>query len=215
VKFLKLKEGTRNYKIFKILEDGDWHCKCEFGDLNYNNALYDLRHQFGYEIENNIDRNFCEKCKSQSQYRLKSTVPNSDKTSFARSKIPRWLRKRIKKTLNYKEAYTGRFFPYKTADLEIDHKIPNRRWEDLNWVEPKYEKSNPPTEKFIRETFQLLSNKHNGLKESDCKKCQENGKRQLPYGIKFFYSGTEKFEHCEGCGWYDLEKWREELNKLI
>ena len=52
-----------------------------------------------------------------------------------------------------------------------------------------------------------------------------NGKRGLVMGINFFYKGTEDWPEgvprkgieaekgCEGCGWYDTAKWREELNK--
>ena len=46
-------------------------------------------------------------------------------------------------------------------------------------------------------------------------------------GINFFYKGTEDWPEgvprkgieaekgCEGCGWYDTAKWREELNKKL
>ena len=55
-----------------------------------------------------------------------------------------------------------------------------------------------------------------------------NGKRGMLFGIKFWYNGTtedwpkevprkgiEAEIGCEGCGWYDVAKWREELNKKL
>ena len=52
-----------------------------------------------------------------------------------------------------------------------------------------------------------------------------DGKRGILFGIKFWYKGTEDWpagvprkgieaeKGCEGCGWYDVEKWRDALNK--
>ena len=46
-------------------------------------------------------------------------------------------------------------------------------------------------------------------------------------GINFFYEGDENWpedvpeegeaaeEGCVGCGWYDVAKWKEELNKKL
>lgn len=65
------------------------------------------------------------------------------------------------------------------------------------------------------------------MKKEACKKCFAEGLRQYPYGIKFYYQGSEKWDEsipcsgsdaeagCVGCGWYDLLKWKEELNKKI
>ena len=53
------------------------------------------------------------------------------------------------------------------------------------------------------------------------------GKRGTPLGIKFYYKGNENWDKkyprngtaaekgCEGCGWYDVEKWKKELNKEL
>jgi len=49
----------------------------------------------------------------------------------------------------------------------------------------------------------------------------------LLFGLNFFYAGIQKWDEkipkigkeaekgCVGCGWYDIEEWRNCLNKLI
>ena len=53
------------------------------------------------------------------------------------------------------------------------------------------------------------------------------GIRGKLYGINYFYQGNESWpddipkvgkeaeKGCVGCGWYDIQKWRESLNALI
>ena len=56
---------------------------------------------------------------------------------------------------------------------------------------------------------------------------KRNGKRGIVMGINFFYKGDENWpkgvprrgieaeKGCVGCGWYDVAKWKEELNKEL
>ena len=60
-----------------------------------------------------------------------------------------------------------------------------------------------------------------------CRKCYQEGIRGTIYGIKYFYKGNEKWDPsipekgksaekgCEGCAWYDIEKWRTMLNNEL
>ena len=76
--------------------------------------------------------------------------------------------------------------------------------------------------------------KHTDKQLTECSKKpaktpgSRNGKRGLVMGINFFYNGgtedwpkevprkgIEAEKGCEGCGWYDIAKWREELNKKL
>ena len=84
------------------------------------------------------------------------------------------------------------------------------------------------TDDDIKGRFQLLKSSngsvsHNLLKSRACEKCYKTGNRGTPFGIKFFYEGGSKWapadkeapEGCIGCGWFDFDKWRTELNKEI
>lgn len=60
-----------------------------------------------------------------------------------------------------------------------------------------------------------------------CESCAESSIRPSMYGIDFYYKGTkmcdskipergsEAEKGCIGCPWYDIEKWKTELNKQI
>ena len=60
-----------------------------------------------------------------------------------------------------------------------------------------------------------------------CRNCFQTGKRGIIYGIPFFYEGGENWDDkipavgkiaekgCVGCAWYDIERWRSELIKLL
>lgn len=104
-----------------------------------------------------------------------------------------------------------------------DHKFPEIRWDEETRAENPEEMSNPE----IKEKFQLLDNQRNQQKREVCRKCFQTGKRGIIYGLKFFYSGDENWptdiprigkeaeKGCVGCGWYDIQKWRDSLNELI
>lgn len=82
------------------------------------------------------------------------------------------------------------------------------------------------TDNEIKNKFQLIDNQRNQQKREVCRKCFQSGNRGTLFGINYFYEGTKDWakdipttgksaeQGCIGCGWYDIEKWREELNKL-
>ena len=104
-----------------------------------------------------------------------------------------------------------------------DHKFPEIRWDK----ETRAENPEEMSEKEIKAKFQLLDNQRNQQKREVCRKCFQTNERGRLFGLNFFYLGTEKWNTkipkigkgaengCIGCGWYDIEKWRESLNKLI
>ncbi len=79
----------------------------------------------------------------------------------------------------------------------------------------------------IKEKFQLIDNQRNQQKREACRKCFQTGQRGKLYGLNYFYQGNENREAafpqtgkeaekgCVGCGWYDIQKWRESLNNFI
>ncbi len=128
---------------------------------------------------------------------------------------------RVIRLLQERNAFEARITSKKA--LIPDHKFSEVRWDD----ETKGE--NPmkmPDEEIIRK-FQLLDNQRNQQKREICRRCFQEGIRGTIYGIRYFYKGTEKWdsnipikgklaeEGCEGCPWYDIEKWRKMLNEKI
>ncbi|MFC4292595.1 hypothetical protein ACFOWX_09245 [Sphingorhabdus arenilitoris] len=131
------------------------------------------------------------------------------------------LRNRIVKTLKNYDAYEGKVGNPK--HLLPDHKFPEIRW-DRN---TKRDSLEDLTDAEIHSDFQLITNQRNQQKREVCRKCLQTGKRGHPFGIQYFYKGdidwpidvqtTGKGAEagCHGCGWYDLEKWRQSLQKLV
>lgn len=104
-----------------------------------------------------------------------------------------------------------------------DHKFPEIRWDEKTREENPDEMSKAE----IIEKFQLLDNQRNQQKRETCRKCFQTGIRGKLYGINYYYSGNEKWDEkipkvgkdaekgCVGCGWYDIQKWRQSLNSFI
>jgi hypothetical protein len=122
------------------------------------------------------------------------------------------------KTLENHDAYED---TKRSSGLLIDHKFPEIRW-DADTAE---ELPDDMSEEDIKKKFQLMTNRRNQQKREVCRKCYQTGKRGTPFGIEFYYEGDENWpdsvplegedaeEGCVGCGWYDLARWRDELNE--
>lgn len=103
-----------------------------------------------------------------------------------------------------------------------DHKFPEIRWE------AGVEESNEGLSALdMQIKFQLVPEWVNQAKREVCRKCFQTGIRGKLNGIDYYYHGDEKWPSnapttgvaakagCVGCFWYDMMKWRENLNKLI
>lgn len=113
--------------------------------------------------------------------------------------------------------------PTAEKGLIPDHKFSEVRWDDAT----KAENSMDMTDAEVIEKFQLLDNQRNQQKREVCRKCFQDGKRGILYGIPFFYNGTIDWPQdvpvvgkaaekgCIGCAWYDIERWRNELIKKL
>lgn len=161
---------------------------------------------------------YCEKAKCAKTYDYLTPIPPHALSTRTES-IPEETKNQVKRIFACKNSYTG------STDHSIlpDHKFPEIRWGE----NPEITKNSGLSDEEARRKFQPLSNRFNLLKKEACKKCFSEGKRQFPYGIKFYYEGGEMWDAqypkqgpqaeagCIGCGWYDLLKWKEALNKEL
>ena len=144
-------------------------------------------------------------------------LPNVKKTFYEKMSKP--FVNKVIKTLGHINVFECR---NTSGDLP-DHKFSEIRWDENVATENSL---NMPEEE-IRNKFQILDTQRNQQKREVCRHCFETGERGTIYGIKFFYAGTEKWDPaipqrgkaaergCIGCPWYDIQKWREELQKII
>lgn len=128
---------------------------------------------------------------------------------------------RVIRLLKQRNAFEAKVTPVKS--LIPDHKFSEVRWDE----ETKAENSMDMTDDEIIQKFQLLDNQRNQQKREICRKCFQEGVRGTIYGIDYFYKGTKLWDKnistkgkaaekgCEGCPWYDIEEWRNCLNKTL
>jgi hypothetical protein len=106
--------------------------------------------------------------------------------------------------------------------------IPDHKFSEIRWDEnTKSDNSMEMTDDEIIEKFQLLDNQRNLQKREICRKCFQENKRGEIYGIKFYSPGSGEWDKsipkkgkkaekgCVGCPWYDIQKWRDELNTSV
>lgn len=161
---------------------------------------------------------YCEKADKLKTYDFLTPIPPHS-LSKRTENIPEETRRQVKRIYHSKDAYSGR------TDNSIlpDHKFPEIRWGE----NPELSDNKDLSDIEAKAKFQPLSNRFNLMKKEACKKCFAEHIRQYPYGIKFYYQGAERWDDsipytgrgaeagCVGCGWYDLLKWKEELNNKI
>ncbi len=128
---------------------------------------------------------------------------------------------RVIRLLEERNAYEARTTNRKS--LIPDHKFSEVRWDG----QTKGENPMDMTDEEIIRKFQLLDNQRNQQKREVCRKCYQDGIRGTIYGIDYFYQGAEKWDNnipvkgkeaekgCIGCPWYDIEEWRNMLNKKL
>ena len=162
----------------------------------------------------------CIKCgQKKARYTLTPAIMSNE---YSTETIPAKLKKRICEFFDYRDAYTGIKNTNVAAHIP-DHKFPEDRWDTDTAVKNDIDMSTSE----IQEKFQLLNAQTNMQKKQACGDCIRTGKRGYPFGIKYYYAGTEDWDKdipshgkaaetgCIGCGWYDMLKWKEELNKRL
>ena len=187
-----------------------WVCSLHTTGSNQPAAIFREVKKRGYEFEE-VSPNrwaktmFCPVCEQETtHYKLKKDTPVFSRQE--RLAIDKKTRDRILKIFDNRDAFTGGSI---SSVAEIDHKVP--------WTRLKVDiDARDLTDEEIRTHFQLLTREHNLLKDRACTVCKNENVRPAFLGIPFWYSGgSEYLDTCEGCGWFDGEKWRYELSKIL
>jgi hypothetical protein len=215
--FWRSKPNARITKAFfdVLVAEPVWRCGKHELPANRNPArrLQDIK-EFGYTLSTNTSAP-CKVCDENTTQYLLLRLPRGGMSGY--ETWSKSLRARIVNVLgnydSYEDSRTNRH-------LLPDHKFPEARWDQgTREVNP----SDMP-EADIKRKYQLLSNQRNQQKREACRTCVQTGRRQFPFGIRFYYegvefwpvstpvSGREAEKGCVGCGWYDLGAWRAALN---
>ncbi len=206
------KGKTVTKEFFEALSTLEWTSEFPSND-NPQRRIQDIK-EMGYTIGSRKRGG-----KGRKLERLLVPIPSGANTGYETYSIE--FKKKAVATLSGVNVYE--LSTANKAGLIPDHKFPEIRWDDATRAE------NPETmsDVEIKQKFQLIDNQRNQQKREVCRQCFQTGKRGIVYGIKYFYAGDENWpagvpkvgraaeQGCVGCGWYDIQKWREELNKKI
>lgn len=222
----KDKQKSKMYKVYLVLKDQKWHCRqCEYDHVETtqiagSGGIKGLRNgtkkRDGLEIESaNLNCDVCQEKTRQDRWtgNFHEAIPVGT--------FPERFSKRTFALLEYKDIVE--MTERQPSHLTIDHKLPRIRWDaEAEALQNDYDNM---TDEDILKHFQLLKKSngavsHNQLKSRACEKCYETGLRGAPFGIRFYYMGGPLWEPinkkdpkgCKGCGWYDFDKWRDDLN---
>jgi hypothetical protein len=201
-----------------LVKNYGWCCVNCTLPKNSNPArrIQDLK-EFGYTLATNtLD---CTVCKQATTHYMLVPLARGGITGYET-----WtpaMRTRIVKLLGAFDAYEAKKTP--KEGLLPDHKFPEIRWNEST----KRNSLEDLSDGDIKRDFQLLSNQRNQQKREVCRSCYQTGERGTIYGISFFYKGTKLWnrgipingkdaeEGCKGCGWYDINAWRDALTARL
>ena len=215
----KSRAGVTKPFFDKLSEKFDYCCvNCQLpNNPNWARRIQDLK-EFGYTIATKLSE-YCPHCGKNTTHLILLPLKRGGLTGYET-----WspeLRKRIVSLLKSYDVFEAK--QVRKEGLLPDHKFSEIRWDEAT----KRESLENLTDEEILRDFQLLSNQRNQQKREVCRNCYQTGKRGIVYGIPFFYEGTENWDcsipkigkeaekGCIGCGWYDIEKWRQELIKKL
>ena len=218
-KFWKEKRAGVTKPFFESLKDSKW--KCVESDLpknpNWARRIQDIK-EMGYTLATNTNK-FCDKCVKNTTHLILLKIPRGAQTGY--EVFSPKLRSKIIKVLRSYDVFEGKV--RNSNSLLPDHKFPEISWDDKT----REENSESMSEEDIRKKFQLMDNQRNLQKREVCRRIFQTGKREGIFGINYFYKGGENWpkgipkigkdskKGWEGTGWYDIETWRESLNKDI
>jgi len=201
--------------VFDSLKGSKFMCNvCSMpSNTNLQRRVQDIK-EFGYTLS--TTKLNCSNCEKKTTHHQLLYLTRSGDGKNEYETISLKLKNRILKILKNYDVYEDNFH---SKGLIPDHKFPEIRWEKETKLE-----NNDLSDEEIKEKFQLLTNQRNLQKREVCRKCFQTNSRGTIFGIKHYYDGDEKWNSkhkvgkiaelgCVGCGWYDIVKWRDSLNK--
>lgn len=217
--FWSQKNARVTKTFFDALKDGNWKCVNHELPANRNFArrIQDLK-EFGYTIATDTNR-YCPVCKKNTTHLVLLRIPRIELAGNGYETWSPKLRKRIIEVLGGKDVYEDAY----NRNVLPDHKFSEIRWDD----DTKAENPDDMSDDEIRSKYQLLTNQRNQQKREVCRTCFQTNKRGKIFGIEYYYTGSEQWnpdipvkgkeaeKGCEGCPWYDIEKWRSKLQQVL
>ncbi len=218
-KFWHNKKAKVTKEFFDSLINGDWQCvACKLPkNPNWARRIQDLK-EFGYTIATDTKR-YCPHCQANKTHLILLPINRGILEGNGYETWSPSLRKRIIKILEGIDVYEN----VKTRHCLPDHKFSEIRWDN----DTKVDNLEGMSDQEIRQKFQLLTNQRNQQKREVCRNCLSTGQRGCLFGIEFFYKGDKNWDTsiptkgkeaeqgCIGCGWYDIQEWRIQLQKKL
>jgi len=223
---LERERWEREYKgkiitkpFFDKLLNLQWNCVESDLPRNPNpqRRIQDIK-EAGYLVATNTNR-YCLDCQKKTTQLL--LVPHQKSLETGYEVFSPAFRRRIIKLLGSINVYEARVTP--SNALIPDHKFPEIRWD----LQIRSQNLDTMSDAEIKAKFQLLDNQRNLQKREVCRHCYQTGKRGKLFGLEYYYQGDEEWPSnvvkrgkeaeagCVGCPWYDLQKWRENLNAFL
>ncbi len=222
-------KGTKIYQVWLVLKDQQWHCReCEYTHVNITqiaggSGIQGLQRgtksRDGLEIDS--ANHLCPKCERTTRH---DRWTGGFETAIPSPSMPQGFARRVIGLLSSRDVVDGS--ERSPSQLTVDHKLPIIRWSpETQQTQSAY---STMSDDDIKTHFQLLkksngSISHNLLKSRACEQCFKTGERGTPFGLRFFYEGGPRWEPadkkdpsgCVGCGWYDFDQWRRQLNNRL
>lgn len=203
--------------FFDVLAQGGWKCvNCQLPpNPNFARRIQDLK-EFGYTLATDTNR-FCSNCDQNKTHLMLLKIQRGQIDGNGYETWSPTLRKRMLKVLGNIDVYENRINLHSLPD----HKFPEIRWDS----QTKADNPDTMTDAEIKAKYQLLTNQRNQQKREVCRECYQTGKRGVVFGIPYYYKGNQEWDKsfprtgkeaekgCEGCGWYDVAKWRQSLTQ--
>jgi hypothetical protein len=206
-------------EFFDKLLNLNWNCiEHDFpANPNWARRIQDIK-EMGYTLATNT-RLWCKKGQKNSTHIM--LVPIDKTPQMGYEYISPRLRERVIKLLNGYDAF-------ESSNRAARYLIPDHKFPEISWdADTRKENLDDLTDEEIKHKFQLLDNQRNLQKREACRQIFQTGKRGTIFGIKFYYQGDENWPHdipkvgakaeqgWVGSPWYDIERWRQELNSKL